>query len=689
LSYPPPPRADTGDQSHDELVADPFRRLEELNDPAIRRWIDLQNKLTREYLDQLPSLAAIRQRLQRIWRFERFGVPWKEDGRYFFTRNDGLQNQGVLYVAESLRAKPKILLDPNRFSTDGTVHLSGATASRDGKWLAYGTSKAGSDWQDWKIRNVDTGRDLPETLRWIKFSHAVWHPSSGGFFYSRYEEPTAGAELSELNFCHRVYYHKLGTPQTEDRLVYERPDQPEWGFEPAMTDDGRFLLLFVWHGTAMQNRFFIKDLEEEHSPVVELLSDGQASYVFVGNKGQRFWFRTDHSAPRGRIIELDLARPEPDNWRTVIPEREHMLDGVRYVGGRFVACYLKDAQATLIVHDIEGRPLYEIGLPAIGSVHGLSGKSDGDEIFFAFTSVAFPDTILRHDVKSRTTTTLRRPKVDFKSGDFETFQFFCCSRDGTPIPIFVSGRKGWARSQPHPLVLSGYGGFGFSEVPSFSPATVTWMEMGGLWATVVARGGGEYGEEWHRAGQLENKPNVFDDYVAAAEFLIEQRITASHQLAGYGASNGGLLVAAVLNQRPELLKAAVIVSGVLDMLRFHKFTLGWAWIPEYGSPDNPDHYKILRGYSPVHNITSERPYPPVLVAAADHDDRVVPCHSLKYAAALQEAHPDGGPFLLRVDTFAGHGESKPVNKLLDEYADMWTFLAHHLQMELPADYGAT
>jgi prolyl oligopeptidase len=677
LNYPPSyPDPTVVDIYHGQPVPDPYRWLEDLDSEQTRAWIEAQNHLTFNYLQQIPARQRIRERLTQLWNYEKYSQPFKEGGRYFYFKNDGLQNQSVLYTQESLEAEARVLLDPNTFSEDGTVALSGIAISRDGRYLAYGLSCSGSDWQEWKVRDIETGEDLPDHLRWIKFSGVSWTLDGQGFFYSRYDEPAPGSEYESANYFQKLYYHRLGTSQSEDVLVYHRPDQKEWGFAGGVTEDGNYLIISVWRGTDPKNLIFYKDLRDPQSPVVELIREFEAEYSFVGNDGSRFWLLTDCQAPRRRLVAIDLE--QPDQVQEVIPEAEETLQGVSLINNQFVAFYLKDAHTQIKIFALDGTYLGEIPLPGLGSASGFGGKRYDTETFYTFTSFTTPPTIYRYDFTSGTSTLFRQPQVDFDPQAYEVQQVFYTSKDGTRIPMFLVHRRGLARTGDHPTLLYGYGGFGISLTPSFSVGLVAWLEMGGVYAQPSLRGGGEYGEEWHQAGTKLNKQKVFDDFIAAAEWLIAHGYTNPAKLAISGGSNGGLLVGACLVQRPELFAAALPAVGVFDMLRFHKFTIGWAWISEYGSPENPEEFKALYAYSPLHNLKPGTAYPATLITTADHDDRVVPAHSFKFAAALQAAQGGSQPILIRIDTKAGHGAGKPTSKLIEEAADRWAFLVQVL-----------
>ncbi|HXY68663.1 MAG TPA: prolyl oligopeptidase family serine peptidase [Gemmatimonadales bacterium] len=668
-------------------VRDPYRWLENTDAADTKAWVAAENCVTFAYLESIPERAHIRERLARLWNYERYGVPWREGGTYVFSRNDGLQNQSVYYWQRSLDAQPRLLIDPNTLSSDGTVALTTWDVSDDGRYFGYGTAAAGSDWNELHVRRIATGRDLPDRLRWVKFSGLSWTHDDAGFFYSRYPTP-AGNVLQAVVKNQKLYYHRLGTPQSADRLVYERPDQPDWGFGGSVTEDGRYLVIHVSLGTDSRNRVYYLDMGNRRRPrlggrVVRLLDGFDASYGFVGNRGPVFYFTTNLDAPRGRLIAIDTRHPAPADWTVVIPQTDQVLDGVTLVGGRFVARYLQDAHGRLAVFDADGRSVGEIALPGLGTVGAVSGRADRPEMFYAFTSFLFPTTVFRYDVATGAGAVWKAPHLDFDPGAYETEQVFYRSRDGTRVPMFLTHRRGLVRDSANPVLLTAYGGFDISNLPSFSVANAVWLEMGGVVALANLRGGGEYGEEWHQAGMHERKQNVFDDFIAAAEYLVREGWTRPARLAIEGASNGGLLVGAVENERPDLFGATLPGVGVMDMLRFQRFTIGWAWVTEYGSSDSAGQFPYLYAYSPLHNIRSGIAYPATLVTTADHDDRVVPGHSFKYAATLQAAQAGPAPVLIRVETRAGHGGGMPVSKQIELVADQWAFLVKNLGMTLP------
>ena len=685
ISYPPTPRVDQVDDYHGTLVADPYRWLEETDSSQTRAWIEAQNALTFGFLARIPARDRIRRRLTELWDYPKARAPLRRGGRYFQLRNSGLQNQDVLYVMEALDGEPQVLLDPNTLSPDGTVALTGWAASDDGQWLAYATSAGGSDWMTWRVREVATGRDLADTIEWSKFSGAAWRKDGSGFFYARYPAPEPGQDLTGTNYGHMLYYHRLGEPQERDRLVYQRPDQKEWGFSAEVSDDGRYLVVHVWQGTDVRNRLFYQDLESG-GPMVELIAELEAAYRFLGNDGPLFYLHTDLDAPRGRVIAVDTSRPGRDHWRTLIPEGEDAIESVTMVHDEFVVLSLHDAYHQLRRFDLQGRPMDEIGLPTMGSILDLTGQRSDDALFYAFSSFLHPVTVYRYDMGRGENELIDAPALDFDTAAYLTRQVFVTGQDGTRIPMFLTHRRNLALDGRNPALLYGYGGFNIALTPQFAVSRLAWLEMGGVLAWANLRGGSEYGEAWHQAGMLHNKQNVFDDFVACARYLIDQGITSTPRLAIMGGSNGGLLVGACLTQHPELFGAAVPAVGVMDMLRFDKFTIGWAWVSDYGSPDDPEQFQTLYAYSPLHNLKPGTRYPATLVVTGDHDDRVAPGHSFKFAAALQQAQAaptlrGAAPVLIRVQTKAGHGMGKPTAILIEEAADIWAFLVKVLGMD--------
>lgn len=679
LSYPLSRQVEQTDVYHGVAVRDPYRWLEDDNSAETKAWVTEQNRVTFGYLEKIPQRAAIKSRLTELWNYERYGVPFRQGPRYFISRNDGLQNQSVLYTMTSPDAEPVLLLDPNKLSTDGTVALTSYDISDDGNLMAYGLSTAGSDWQEWRVRDVRTGTDLPDQIKWVKFSGASWTMDGRGFYYSRYDEPTETAKLTKANYFHKLYHHRLGTPQAEDKLIYHRPDHKEWNFNGSVTDDGRYLIITASQGTDPRNRVLYQDLQTPDAPVVELLMDFDADYGFIDNDGPIFWFKTDLNASRHRVIAIDITKPERAHWKEIIPEAAETLTGVSAVNNQFVCAYLKDARSQIKVFGLDGTFVREIALPGLGSSGGFGGKRSDTETFYFYTSYTTPVTIYRYDLVSATSSVFRSPKLKFNPADYETRQVLYASKDGTRIPMFISHKKGLRLDGNNPTLLYGYGGFNISLTPNYSVANLAWMEMGGVHAVPNLRGGGEYGEQWHQAGTKLRKQVVFDDFIAAAKWLTAHRYTSPKNLAISGGSNGGLLVGACMTQRPDLFGAVLPSVGVLDMLRFHKFTIGWAWTSDYGSAENADEFRALHAYSPLHNIKPGTRYPATLITTGDHDDRVVPAHSFKFAATLQAAQDGRAPTLIRIETKAGHGAGKPTTKIIEEAADKWAFLVHELK----------
>jgi prolyl oligopeptidase len=686
-AYPPTRQVAQTDNYHGTVVADPYRWLEDDNAPETKAWVAAQNRVTFGYLEGIPERERIKARLTQLWNYERWGLPEKKGGRYFVMRNDGLQNQSVLYVLDSLTAEPRVLLDPNTLSPDGTIALTGTQFTGDGRLLSCEFSVAGSDWEEIHLIDVATGEKLPDVIKWVKFSSASWLKDGTGFFYSRYDEPTEAERLSQANYFHKLYFHRVGTPQSADELIYERRAHRDWNFNGQVTDTGDYLVITSSQGTSPKRRVLYRDLTQSNSPVVELLMDFDAAYDFVGNDGPVFYFRTDLNAERYRLIAIDVREPARERWREILPESDATLTGVSHVGGRFIAHYLRDARSQVRVVAPDGKLIRELALPGLGSASGFGGERGDTETFFAFSGYTTPTTIYRLDLGDYTSTVWRQPATAFDSAAYETKQVFYPGKDGTRIPMFITHRKGLKFDGRNPTLLYGYGGFNISLTPGYSPAVAGWLDLGGVYAVANLRGGGEYGKAWHEAGTKLQKQNVFDDFIAAAEWLIASGVTRPEKLAIMGGSNGGLLVGACLNQRPELFGAALPAVGVMDMLRFHRFTIGWAWTSDYGSADNAEDFAALHAYSPYHNLKPGACYPPTLITTGDHDDRVVPAHSFKYAARLQEVQSCANPVLIRIETKAGHGAGKPTSKQIAERADLWAFLVKSLDVKVRQRYG--
>ena len=681
LSYPDSKPGKTIDILHDIKVPDPYRWLEDLNSDQTSTWVKAQSSLTDSYLDAIPGRKALENHLTKLWNVERLGVPSFEGGYYFFSKNNGLQNQSVLYSTKSLDLEPTVLLDPNKLSKDGTVALNSYEVSPNGKYLAYSTSASGSDWVEWKVREISSGKDLSDHLKWSKFSGASWAKNSKGFYYGRFPTPKNGEEMMAQNIHKKVYFHEIGKPQSEDLLVYERPNQPKQGLYAWVTEDGKYLLIQVSQGTDTKNGLFYKDLRNPTSKVIELLSDFDASYDFVTNLGSKFIIRTDLNAPKQKVISIDINEPLSDRWETIIPESTETLRSVSHIGGLFIANYLKDARTEIRRFKTNGNPLPPVKLPGLGTAAGFGGKSDQTETFYYFTSFTSPGAVYRYDVTRNASTLFKAPETQFNRDHYESRQIFATSRDGTKIPMFIVSKKNLKLDGKNPTLLYAYGGFNISLRPSYSPATIAWLDLGGIYVMANLRGGGEYGEEWHQAGMKLKKQNVFDDFIACAEHLISKKFTSSKKLSIAGGSNGGLLVGACMVQRPELYGACLPAVGVMDMLRFHKFTIGWAWQAEYGKPDDPDDFKNLLKYSPYHNLKPNN-YPATMVITSDHDDRVVPSHSYKFAAALQSSQNGSAPTLIRIESKAGHGAGTPTSKRIEAIVDKYAFLAKALGFEI-------
>jgi prolyl oligopeptidase len=661
-------------------VADPYRWLEDSDSNETQSWVAKQNKRTRRFL-AVPAHQKFQDRITELWNYPRYSSPSRIGGRYFFWKNDGLQNQSIFYRQDHFEDEPQSVINPNRLSSDGTVSVSRAKLSLDGRLLAYGLSQSGSDWQEIKIRRVDSDQDYPETLKWCKFSGIAWRHDHRGFFYDRFPEPRSVAPEDRNNF-NRVYWHELGTDQSQDPLIYDRPDAKELGFYPFITEDGQYLILNVYHGTDTKNRIYYRPVESSGS-MIRLLDKADAGYDFLGNIDSIFYFRTDLDAPRGRIIAIDIQNPQRGNWREILPQQNDVIDNVCWINNHLIVVYMHNVHHQLKIYRLDGTLVREIPLPTLGTVGGLSGKTKDTEMFFSFTSFLYPTTIYRYDFINEALSVFRKPTFDFDPSRYVTKQVFYPSKDGTKIPMFITHKKGLSLNGENPTLLNGYGGFNISRRPYFSVSTLVWLEMGGVFALANMRGGGEYGEDWHQAGMLDKKQNVFDDFIAAGQWLIENQYTNTSKLAIRGGSNGGLLVAACMLQRPDLFGAVVCQVPVIDMLRYHKFTVGRYWIPEYGNAENSKgEFEYLYAYSPLHNVQADTAYPPILVTSADTDDRVVPMHAKKFAATLQEKATSDNPILLRVETKAGHGGGKPTAKRIEELADIYTFLYKTFDMKI-------
>ncbi len=675
LAYPPAPRGNQVDRFHGIEVPDPYRTLEDIDAPATRAWVEAEARLSRDYLAAIPGRDRLAARLRQLWQVERWEAPQRFGTHWFFAHSDGMQNQAVLLTTDGPDHPARVLLDPNTLSADGTVAFKGAAYTADGSLMAYGLSEAGSDWEVWRVRDVASGRDLPDEIRWVKSAGAAWRSDRQGFFYSGYTPTPAGESLKAPNQYQKIFYHRLGTSQDQDTLVYTRVDDPDWFVAAQVTDDGRYLVVTANHGDDVRNTLAVADLAAPALDLRPLIAEPAASYTLVGSVGTTLYVQTDDGAPRYRVIAIDLARPGRDYWKTVVAESADTLDTVTLVGGQLLAQYLHDAHSQVRRYDRDGRALGVLALPGIGAVYGFAGHDDDAVTYYGFNGYTAPAAVYRLDLRSGRSGPWRAPQVaGFDPRRYATRQVFCRSRDGTRVPLFIVARKDVVLDGDNPTLLYGYGGFNISIAPEFRPDIAGWLDLGGVYVVATLRGGGEYGRAWHEAGMKAYKQNVFDDFAAAAQYLIERHWTRPGRLAINGRSNGGLLVAATAAQHPERFAAAVPEVGVMDMLRFGEFTVGKGWESDYGSVDDAGEFRALLAYSPYHNVRAGFPYPPMLILTGDHDDRVFPAHSFKYAAALQHADPDGKPLLLRVEPRAGHGAGMPLSKRIDATADIYAFV---------------
>ncbi len=671
--YPETKKVDVVDNYHGTKVADPYRWLEDDYSEETKAWVTEQNKVTFAYLESIPFREKIRERFTQIFNYPKYSAPIKAGEKYYFFKNDGLQNQSVMYVKNDINAEAKVFFDPNKLSEDGTKSLTTISFSDDGKYFAYGVSTGGSDWNKFFVMDAETGKQLSDHLKWIKFSGIAW--KGNGFYYNRFPEP-AGSELSTKNEFSRVYYHKIGDKQQNDLLVYEDNDRPNRGFSAQTTDDERFLIIYFREGTS-NNGFMVKDLSDPNGKFITITDDLKNNYSVLDNIDDKLLVRTDYNAPNYRLVLVDPKNPARENWKDILPEKKDVLQGVRIIGGKLIATYMQDVAHHVYLFDLSGNPEGEIELPSLGTV-GFSGKRNENIAFYTFTSFTYPGTIFKFDVSTKKSELYQQIELDFDFENYETKQVFYESKDGTKVPMFIVHKKGLKLDGNNPTYLYAYGGFNASMLPSFSTSRLMLLENNGVFALANIRGGGEYGEAWHKAGMLEKKQNVFDDFIAAAEYLIKEGYTSPSKLAIAGGSNGGLLIGAVINQRPELFKVALPAVGVMDMLRYHKFTIGYYWAVEYGSSDDPEQFEYLYAYSPLHNIREGLNYPATLVTTADHDDRVVPAHSFKYIAELQSKYNGENPVMIRIETQAGHGAGKPTSKIIEEVADVWSFVFYNL-----------
>lgn len=679
-AYPKAKKDLTVDQYAGKKIADPYRWLENDTASDVREWVKAENKVTHDYLNQIPFRDKIKRRLTEIWNFPKFSAPFKEGEYYFFFKNDGLQNQSILYYQLGLKGTPSVFIDPNILSADGTVSLASYTFSKDHKLCAVGTAASGSDWNEIYVMDVATKKKLTDKIKWVKFSGATWR--GNGFYYSRYDEPSKGKEFSNQNKFMKIYYHEIGKLQVADKLIFEDKAHPLRYFNASITEDERFLLINVSEGTT-GTEVLVQDLSKNEKIFKTLFPGFKNNFNVIDNNGDKIFAVTDLGAPRYRLVEVDPNNSAPKNWKDIIPQSNDLLENVGTAGGKLFPVFLKDASSRVFQYDYKGKMEHEIILPGIGTVSGIGGKKEDRELFYSYVSFTNPGEIFHYDINSGKSEVFRKSEVRFNADEFETKQVFYTSKDGTNIPMFIIHKRGIAFDGNNPTMLYGYGGFNISLTPSFSVSRMMFLENGGVYAIANLRGGGEYGEDWHRAGMLEKKQTVFDDFIAAAEYLISSKYTSPEKLAINGGSNGGLLVGACITQRPELFKVAIPQVGVLDMLRYHKFTIGWGWAVEYGTSDSAEQFNYLIKYSPLHNVMDGINYPATMIMTADHDDRVVPAHSFKFAAELQSKQKrDGNPTIIRIDSKAGHGAGKPTAKLIEDATDMWSFVLWNLGVEM-------
>jgi prolyl oligopeptidase len=679
IKYPVTKKVDQVDDYFGTKVEDPYRWLEEMNSPGTRQWINAQVEVTEKYLSSIEFRPRLKARFTELWNYEKYSYPTKEGEYYIFHKNDGLQEQDVVYMQKGLEGKPEVLLDPNTFSKDGSISLTDLSFSKNQDYLSYGISRGGSDWQEFYVMEVKTRGKMNDHIQWVKFSSTSWYRD--GFFYSRYDEPPKDADKLKVKVQdQKIYYHKQGTPQSEDKLIFQDSRNPQRIYIGSTTDDERYLLITVLEGSSDHNLFYYKNLEKD-SPVTPVIDKPIGHFKVVDETSGKFLLVTDYEAPNYKLVLIDPQKPQKEHWETIIPESTDKLDFVSYVGGRLIASYLKDANTRVSVFDVKGKKLYDVQLPGIGTAWGFSGKREDNEVFYTFTSFTTPAAIYRYNIKENKSELFRKSNAKFNAEAYETRQVFYESKDKTRVPLFIVHKKGLPMSGQNPTMLYGYGGFNVPIRPSFRISIIPLLENGGVYAVACLRGGDEYGEKWHRAGMLEKKQNVFDDFIAAAEYLVRTGYTSPQKLAIMGASNGGLLVGAVMNQRPDLFKVAIPDVGVMDMLRFHKFTIGWAWVGEYGSSENPEQFKYLYKYSPLHNIKAGVEYPAALVNTADHDDRVFPAHSFKYIATLQEKYKGKNPVLIRIETQVGHGAGTATSKSIQLYTDIYSFMFYNMNIK--------
>lgn len=678
VKYPETKKIDVVDNYFRTAVPDPYRWLEDDKSPEVAEWVKAQNQVTFNYLNSIPFRSKIKDRLTEIWNYTSMGIPFREGGRYYFFKKDGLQNQSILYTMESLNSEPKVLLDPNTFSEDGTVALSTIAPSRDGKYLAYATNDGGSDWQKINVLDMASGKNLADEIKWVKFSSIAWYKN--GFFYSRYDNPNKGSELSNINENHKVYYHTVGSNPESDELIFANRQYPLRNYSAQTTDDEKYLIIYETEST-YGNSVYIKNLTDKRADFSQLTTGFEFEYTILDHVNDHLIVLTNYKAPKYKLIKININSLEVGNWKDLLPERKDVLSNCSLIGGKVVASYIVDAKSKMEVYDLDGNKTFDIEFPVPGTMNGISGSINDSIAFYNFSSFTVPSVIYKYNIEKNQSTVFFKPGINFNFDDYETKQVFYTSKDGTQVPMFIVHKKGMPLNGNNPTLLYGYGGFNISMMPYFSTARLLWLENGGVFAMANLRGGGEYGENWYRAGTKLNKQNVFDDFIAAAEYLIKERYTSPKKLAIQGGSNGGLLIGAVTNQRPDLFKVAIPQVGVMDMLRFHKFTIGWAWVNDYGSSEDSIQFLNLYRYSPIHNIRQGVKYPAILVTTADHDDRVVPAHSFKYIATMQEKNRRAkNPAIIRIQTRAGHGTGTPTSMMIDEYTDIYSFIFYNLEM---------
>ena len=675
LQYPQAAKDATVDEYFGVKVSDPYRWLENDTSAQTAAWVEAENKVTNAYLQKIPFREKLLKRLTELSSYEKIGAPSKHHGKWYFSRNDGLQNQYVIYVKDQLDGEARVFLDPNKLSSDGTVALKSLNFSHNGRWAAYAISRSGSDWQEFFVIDLQTGELTDDHIEWAKFSRAAWQ--GDGFYYSAYDRPTEGKEFSNVNAGHKIYYHKMGTPQSQDVLFYQNPTQPMRFYEIDVNEDETMMYLYE-AGDGAGNNLFVRDLRQNDSQFIQLTDNMDYQYNPIYNEGDKIYLYTNYGAPKGRIMTADIRKPGINDWQELVPEQKNMLSFANVINRQLILTYNQDASDHVFIYGLDGQLRHEVKLPMVGSVD-FSGKEKEPECFYTFTSFTMPGTIYRYDMATNQSTLYSQPSVKFRLQDYESRQLFFESKDGTRVPMFITYKKGLKRNGKNPVYLYGYGGFNIALGPGFSAARIPFLEKGGIYAQVNLRGGSEYGEEWHQAGTKMQKQNVFDDFISAAEYLIREGYTSKEKLAIVGGSNGGLLVGACMTQRPDLFKVAIPQVGVMDMLRYHKFTIGWNWASDYGtSDDSKEMFEYLKGYSPLHNLKPGTAYPATLVTTADHDDRVVPAHSFKFAATLQACHEGPNPVLIRIDTKAGHGGGKPLAKVLEEQADIYSFILYNM-----------